>query len=161
VTVPSAATETVRLRISDAERERVADFLREHCGDGRLTPTELEERIDAVHEARTMPELEPLVRDLPGAADAVPSLRSLPRPAWLVRSPRPSRTAPALLVGGGLIAAAFAAPVLFWVALALTIAAAATLFGLALAAAPVLLVVAAVVFAVRGLSRRLEPRSAR
>ena len=53
------------LRASDGEREQVVDLLREHCAEGRLTPAELEERIDAAHAARTVGELEALTRDLP------------------------------------------------------------------------------------------------
>jgi len=34
------------MRTSDAERQRVAEFLRDACGDGRLSPEELEERLD-------------------------------------------------------------------------------------------------------------------
>jgi hypothetical protein len=34
------------VRASEADRERVADQLREHAGDGRLTPDELAERLD-------------------------------------------------------------------------------------------------------------------
>ena len=61
------------LRASDADRERVAERLRDAAGDGRLTPTELEERLEGAFSARTEAELEPLVADLP-----VP--RRAPRP---------------------------------------------------------------------------------
>ena len=53
------------LRASDADRERVAERLRVAAGDGRLTPAELEERLEHAFSARTGPELEPLVADLP------------------------------------------------------------------------------------------------
>ncbi|ADB52478.1 DUF1707 SHOCT-like domain-containing protein [Conexibacter woesei] len=53
------------LRASDAERERTADLLREHCSAGRLTPDELDERIDAAFGARTVGELRALLADLP------------------------------------------------------------------------------------------------
>jgi len=55
------------LRISDADRERVAERLRTATVDGRLTPAELEERLEVAFSARTEAELEPLVRDLPVA----------------------------------------------------------------------------------------------
>jgi hypothetical protein len=60
------------LRASDAERERTATLLRDHAGAGRLTPEELDERLDAAYAARTVPELDALLRDLPaqGAASA-------------------------------------------------------------------------------------------
>src|SRR3974390_3548083 len=52
-------------RASDADRERVADVLREAAGDGRLTMEELDERLDAVYAAKTYAELEPITKDLP------------------------------------------------------------------------------------------------
>lgn len=55
------------LRASDADREAVADQLREACGQGRLTYEELGERVEAGYSARTLGELEVLVADLPGA----------------------------------------------------------------------------------------------
>ena len=53
------------LRASDADRERVAERLRDAAGDGRLTPAELEERLERAFSARTEAELGPLVVDLP------------------------------------------------------------------------------------------------
>lgn len=53
------------LRCSDVDRERVAEALRQAAGDGRLTLTELEERLEATFKARTYGELQPITRDLP------------------------------------------------------------------------------------------------
>ncbi|MFI6700371.1 DUF1707 domain-containing protein [Streptomyces sp. NPDC050509] len=53
------------LRASDADRDRTADILREALAEGRLDAEEHGERIDAVYRAKTVGELEPLVRDLP------------------------------------------------------------------------------------------------
>ncbi|MEU1279957.1 DUF1707 domain-containing protein [Streptomyces sp. NPDC005805] len=53
------------LRASDADRDRIADILRDALAEGRLDAEEHAERIDAVYRAKTMGELEPLVRDLP------------------------------------------------------------------------------------------------
>ena len=53
------------LLTSDADRERVAERLRVAAGEGRLTPAELEERLERAFSARTDAELEPLVADLP------------------------------------------------------------------------------------------------
>ncbi|MBB0244822.1 DUF1707 domain-containing protein [Streptomyces alkaliphilus] len=53
------------MRASDADRDRVAEILREALAEGRLDAEEHAERIDAVYRARTRAELEPLVRDLP------------------------------------------------------------------------------------------------
>jgi hypothetical protein len=53
------------MRASDADRDRVAELLRDAAGDGRLTLEELQERLNAVYSARTYAELEPITRDLP------------------------------------------------------------------------------------------------
>src|SRR3954454_16536401 len=55
------------LRASDADRERVAERLREHYGEGRLSDDDLSERIEAAYRARTISELEALTVDLPSA----------------------------------------------------------------------------------------------
>ncbi|HMJ95105.1 MAG TPA: DUF1707 domain-containing protein [Thermoleophilaceae bacterium] len=55
------------LLASDADREVVAERLRGAAGEGRLTPAELEERLEGAFSARTDAELEPLVADLPAA----------------------------------------------------------------------------------------------
>ncbi|MFJ9029291.1 DUF1707 domain-containing protein [Streptomyces sp. NPDC102274] len=52
-------------RASDAERERVAERLREAMTEGRLDMEEFDERLEAAFKARTHGELAPLVRDLP------------------------------------------------------------------------------------------------
>ena len=72
------------LRCSDVDRERVAEALREAAGDGRLTLSELEERLDATFRARTYGDLEPMTRDLPAGPYPLPAL---PVPA---RTPVPS-----------------------------------------------------------------------
>lgn len=62
------------LRASDADRERVAEVLRDALAEGRLDMSEFEERLDATYRARTYGELAPITRDLPGgAAPRVPS----------------------------------------------------------------------------------------
>ncbi|MBA2631250.1 MAG: DUF1707 domain-containing protein, partial [Thermoleophilaceae bacterium] len=43
----------MEIRVADADRERVAEQLRAAAGDGRLTPDELEDRLDAAFGART------------------------------------------------------------------------------------------------------------
>ncbi|MFG2193091.1 DUF1707 domain-containing protein [Streptomyces sp. NPDC048639] len=55
------------IRASDADRDRFADILREAVAEGRLTAEEHSDRIDGVYRAKTLGELEPLVRDLPTA----------------------------------------------------------------------------------------------
>jgi len=61
------------LRASDAERELVAERLRQATADGRLLAEELEERLSRALRARTYGELDALVADLP-------SRRLSPRP---------------------------------------------------------------------------------
>jgi DUF1707 SHOCT-like domain len=54
------------LRASDADREAVADRLRQHHTDGRLDQDEFQERLDKCFAAKTVGELNELTRDLPG-----------------------------------------------------------------------------------------------
>jgi hypothetical protein len=68
------------LRVSDADRDRVAERLRAAAGEGRLTADELEERLESAFSARTGAELEPLVADLPEPAGAPP--RREPQSLW-------------------------------------------------------------------------------
>ncbi|MEU9702660.1 DUF1707 domain-containing protein [Streptomyces sp. NPDC047981] len=62
--VPAAAPGD-SLRASDADRDRIADILRDAMAEGRIDAEEHSERIDAVYRAKTVGELEPIVRDLP------------------------------------------------------------------------------------------------
>ena len=66
---PPSATPDPNLRVSDAERERVAERLRTHAADGRLAVEELEERLAGAFSARTRADLEPLLADLPGSPE--------------------------------------------------------------------------------------------
>ena len=51
--------------ITDADRERVVRDLTRHCGDGRLTLDELEERIAEAYAADTVTDLDHALRHLP------------------------------------------------------------------------------------------------
>lgn len=75
-----------QLRVSDADRERVAEVLRTAAADGRLDLHEVDERLNAAYGARTYADLEPLVRDLPGHSA---------EPARLSRPVVPAGSAPA------------------------------------------------------------------
>ncbi|MGW1954629.1 DUF1707 SHOCT-like domain-containing protein [Streptomyces sp. NPDC001920] len=57
--------EASALRASHADRDQVVDVLRTAAGDGRLTVEELDERVEAALTARTVRELDGLLRDLP------------------------------------------------------------------------------------------------
>jgi uncharacterized membrane protein len=66
--------EPSRMRISDADRNKVAEILREAAGDGRIDLTELDERLEATFAAKTYAELVPITHDLAPAmaANAAP-----------------------------------------------------------------------------------------
>ncbi|MFF5479841.1 DUF1707 domain-containing protein [Streptomyces sp. NPDC012935] len=66
--------EAPELRASDADRERVAEVLRDALAEGRLDMEEFEERLDATYQARTYGELAPITRDLPVGTVAVPKV---------------------------------------------------------------------------------------
>ncbi len=53
------------VRASDADRDEVGERLRRHHAEGRIDPEEFQERIDSCYKAKTMGELQQLVRDLP------------------------------------------------------------------------------------------------
>jgi hypothetical protein len=54
-----------QLRISDSERHRVAEVLREAAGEGRIDFEELDQRLEATFAARTYADLVPITLDLP------------------------------------------------------------------------------------------------
>ena len=89
------------LRASDAERERVVAFLREHALLGRLTDDELEDRIGLAYASVTVGDLEKLISDLPRASRPAPA----PAPH---RAPRSTTSAavrtrpPPALIGLGI-----------------------------------------------------------
>lgn len=66
-----------RLRASDADRESVAEQLREALAEGRLDMDEYGRRLDETFAARTYGDLEPITADLP----AVPARRPAAEPA--------------------------------------------------------------------------------
>ncbi|KOV82599.1 hypothetical protein ADL01_10010 [Streptomyces sp. NRRL WC-3618] len=68
------------LRASDADRERVAEVLRDALAEGRLDMAEFEERFDATYRARTYGELAPITRDLPGAGVSAPAVSMVKQP---------------------------------------------------------------------------------
>ena len=134
----------------------MAAFLGRACAEGRLSPEELSERLDAVYRARTYGELTPVAADLPVA----------PGPAR-----RPRRLSPVAAVGTVVLALAIAA---YGLAEALAAAPEATLLtlillvvaafavvvllgSLALAVAPVVALVAGVAWLRRSLERERHP----
>lgn len=96
------------MRASDAERERVAETLREAVAEGRLEMEEFEHRLEAAYKARTHGELEPLVRDLPAPGTAVAPLGPAPAAAatgsavpWADRIGKPATSGGAFAFWGG------------------------------------------------------------
>lgn len=81
-----------RLRISDADRHRTAEVLREAAGEGRLDLDELSERLEAAYAAKVYADLVPLVADLPAVPGGHP-----PTPPAPSAHPAP----PARPVAGG------------------------------------------------------------
>lgn len=73
------------LRCSDADRDRIADILRDALAEGRLTAEEHAERVEGVLNAKTVGELDRFVRDLPAAH---------PRRTASAYTPAPGRPAP-------------------------------------------------------------------
>jgi hypothetical protein len=53
------------IRVSDQERERAAEEIRQHYAVGRLSEDELTERVQAAYAARTQSDLDALRSDLP------------------------------------------------------------------------------------------------
>jgi hypothetical protein len=53
------------LRVSDDDRHKVAEILREAAGEGRLDLEELDERLESAYAAKTYADLVPITADLP------------------------------------------------------------------------------------------------
>lgn len=64
---------TGQLRVGDADRETVADLLAAHHAAGRLTLTELEDRLDTALSARTRDDLGAALAELPVQAPERPA----------------------------------------------------------------------------------------
>jgi hypothetical protein len=81
-----------RIRVSDADRDQVTAWLRDHFAAGRLTTAELDERISAALSAKTVGDLRRVMADLPQDGPATPpsAVRPMrPGPGWMGRRYRP------------------------------------------------------------------------
>jgi hypothetical protein len=87
------------IRVSDADREKVAERLREHFAAGRLTSEELDERVAAALTAKTAGDLRGLLADLPEPSPAGPQGGQGERvpPRWTGRPAYGYRRGPRLL----------------------------------------------------------------
>ena len=116
-----------RIRVSDADRDRVTARLREHFAEGRLTQDELDERISAALNAKTFGDLRPVMADLPEPSPAPP--RAARNPQWAgpprVALRRGPRILPLVLIallvaglasggGGWVLFAFFRLMLVFW-----------------------------------------------
>jgi Domain of unknown function (DUF1707) len=91
------------LRVSDAERQAVADRLSEHFAAGRLDQAEFDERVGRAMSAKTRADLSGLFADLPETgAPAVPAYS------------RRRHRHPVLLVALFVVVAVLTAHVLWW-----------------------------------------------
>lgn len=82
--------EPARLRVSDADRHKIAEILREAAGEGRIDFEELDERLEATYAAKTYADLVPITADLP-AHGPTPSLAPRP-PASMLPAARHDST---------------------------------------------------------------------
>ena len=71
------------LRAADADRDGVAETLREQHLAGRIDTDELQERIERCYAAKTYAELDALLADLPRDPDSRPTPHHAPRLALL------------------------------------------------------------------------------
>jgi uncharacterized protein DUF1707 len=112
-----------RIRISDADRDRVTARLRDHFAEGRLTADELDERISATLNAKTFGELRTVLADLPEPVPVTPHGRRPPRAAAFAVGRRRPRILPLVLLallaallipGGWLVFAVLKVILVFW-----------------------------------------------
>jgi Flp pilus assembly protein TadB len=89
------------LRASDAERERVVTFLREHALLGRLSDDELEDRIGLAYASITVGDLERLIADLPRGGRTAAPRRPAPRPQHRAVAHRKGPSPALIGVGAG------------------------------------------------------------
>ena len=70
---PVAGGEQGKLRVGDADRDRVAGILSTAYSEGRLSRDEYDARLESALSARTYADLDHVVTDLPAAQATVPS----------------------------------------------------------------------------------------
>jgi hypothetical protein len=97
------------LRAADADREKTAERLRESHAEGRLDMDEFQQRLEHCYQAKTVGQLDELVRDLPRRDEHA----ARPSPGFF--RPSGSRLAPlaAIVIGLIMISAAIGHH-LFW-----------------------------------------------
>jgi hypothetical protein len=108
------------LRVSDAERQEVADRLRSALDEGRLDLTEYDERLQSAYQAKTYRELKPLTADLPGPAR--PERSQLAAATHASTGAEPARAEPSRRRRSGIPPVAFALILLAGLGLIVTLA---------------------------------------
>jgi hypothetical protein len=103
------------MRVSDAERNEVAEALSKHYADGRLDAAEFKERLDQAMSAKTRRDLSGLLTDLPGSSPAPQATAPLPRRRYHVLA----LVAVALLIASAW--SAMVAPHVPWLLIALIV----------------------------------------
>lgn len=88
-------SDPVPQRIGDADRDRAAEYLREHLAVGRLTQDEFDERLSTALQARTAAELDPLFADLPAPKPGQELTSTDSGTAWPTYQPPTDRPVPA------------------------------------------------------------------
>jgi hypothetical protein len=96
---PDPVAEALRMRASDADREKVAGILREAYVEGRLTATEHEERLAEAYRAQTYGELIPVMRDLP----VPPGTLAIPTANGLMAAPSGQASGAAVRSDAGIV----------------------------------------------------------
>ena len=89
-----------RMRISDADRHKVAEVLREAAGQGRLDLDELDERLEATFAAKTYADLVPITVDLHPAQPAPPAAQRMSPYAAGLPGTAPQHTTSLAILGG-------------------------------------------------------------
>jgi hypothetical protein len=154
------AGRTATMRTSESERQRVAEFLRDACAEGRLSPDELDARLDEVWDGRTVADLERVVWDLPGGQAVVPRLGPRPRPVPVSARRRPARPPAAVLllvIGMAVVVLASLPAFVAWTLLAMVVGLAVTTLVLTIALAPALLIGLAIAWLIGRLFRGRPP----
>jgi hypothetical protein len=128
------------LRASDAERERVITFLREHALLGRLSDDELEERIGLAYASVTVGDLERLIADLPRGGRTAAPRPSAPRPQRRAVAQRKGPSPALLGLGAGALLLTGLPVVLLVGVVALAVALVALVFALSVVFGPLLLI---------------------
>ena len=106
----SGQPDQARLRVSDADRDRVAAELSEHFQAGRLTQDEFDERVGRAISARTQGDLDELLADLPSGRTAGSLPAAVPPAGQVARGARWAAPAAVLAVAVALFAVTAALP---------------------------------------------------